>query len=299
LKTVVFAFRDLGVSGLEALLGADVEVSGVYTHEPGPDAECYRSVSEYCSSRGLDCRAVVDPSSEAAHSELGSLSPDLIFVFDYQTPLGTDALGLAPGGVVSIHLSLLPAYHGPRPVVRALIDGAKITGATLHYLVPGGGIEVCARSETHIGKKDTGLSLYKKLSELGGELLSENLPLIKEGKAPRTPLGAAGPSEPIDGRIDWLGSSWQAYNKTRALTRPHPGAHCRFMGERMTVWRAEPDDDLPALIHPGEVQVDDGRALVGTSYGGLRLVEVEWRGALLTGEEIARELEPLWREKFE
>ena len=40
------------------------------------------------------------------------------------------------GRIVNIHPSLLPAFRGLKPQAQALAAGAKITGCTVHYVVP-------------------------------------------------------------------------------------------------------------------------------------------------------------------
>ena len=53
------------------------------------------------------------------------------------------------------------------------------------------------------------------------------------------------------------------------------------------------------LIHRGEVQCDDGRAMVGSVVGALRLEEIEWQGRTVKSPEIAEVLAPHWKEKLE
>ncbi len=165
------------------------------------------------------------------------------------------------------------------------------------------GLEALAQEKIMIAKDDDHLSLYNKLADLGGSLLDEALPLIAKGKPPRAaiiPLAQIDQDlAPIDPRIDWSGDAWLVCNKVRALTRPNPGAFALFMGEKMTVWRAIPDEGTMGIMYARELQVDEGRAMVGACKGTLRLQEVQWQGQLLQDAEIAEALEPHWREKFE
>src|SRR3569623_3807448 len=40
------------------------------------------------------------------------------------------------GRMINIHPALLPSYRGLHPHERALADGVKIHGATVHYVIP-------------------------------------------------------------------------------------------------------------------------------------------------------------------
>ena len=40
------------------------------------------------------------------------------------------------GRIINIHPSLLPAFRGLKPQAQALAAGAKISGCTVHYVVP-------------------------------------------------------------------------------------------------------------------------------------------------------------------
>jgi hypothetical protein len=70
------------------------------------------------------------------------------------------------------------------------------------------------------------------------------------------------------------------------------------MGDQVKVWRATPDDSAPGLLQIGEFDDDDGKIFVGSRYGQVRLDEIEWKGRVLKGPEIAAELGPLWKNRF-
>jgi hypothetical protein len=73
----------------------------------------------------------------------------------------------------------------------------------------------------------------------------------------------------------------------------------KFLDAEMVIWRAVPDEATGGLLHPRELQVEDGVVMMGLAFGALRLEEVEWKGRLLRGAELAEALGPYWQERFE
>ena len=65
-----------------------------------------------------------------------ALSPDLIVLAGFMRVLGPDFVGHYRGRLLNIHPSLLPAYPGLHTHRRALADGVKVHGCTVHFVTP-------------------------------------------------------------------------------------------------------------------------------------------------------------------
>ena len=81
------------------------------------------------------------------------------------------------------------------------------------------------------------------------------------------------------------------YNLIRAVTDPYPGAFCRLPdGSTLMVWwgATEGNQDGEKTEHPGIVEINDGRVLVFTGRGRIRLLDVQAEGKRMTGDEIIR-----------
>ncbi|MGE4634972.1 MAG: phosphoribosylglycinamide formyltransferase, partial [Arenicellales bacterium] len=63
-----------------------------------------------------------------------SFSPDLIVLAGFMRILGQDFVERYLGVMLNIHPSLLPLYPGLDTHQRALADGAKIHGASVHFV---------------------------------------------------------------------------------------------------------------------------------------------------------------------
>ncbi len=60
-KAVVFAYHDIGCTGIEALLNAGYEIAAVFTHADDPrENTFYASVARLCAERGIPLHAPED-----------------------------------------------------------------------------------------------------------------------------------------------------------------------------------------------------------------------------------------------
>lgn len=61
MKTVVFAYHDMGCLGIEALLAAGYEISAIFTHTDNPGEKAfYGSVARLAAERGIPVYAPDD-----------------------------------------------------------------------------------------------------------------------------------------------------------------------------------------------------------------------------------------------
>jgi phosphoribosylglycinamide formyltransferase-1 len=65
---------------------------------------------------------------------IDALTPDLIVLAGFMRVLGSDFVARYPGRLLNIHPSLLPAYPGLQTHRRALEDGVKVHGCTVHFV---------------------------------------------------------------------------------------------------------------------------------------------------------------------
>ena len=70
----------------------------------------------------------------ALAAAIDALSPDLVVLAGFMRILDTELVGRYQGRMLNIHPSLLPAYPGLRTHQRALADGVKVHGCTVHFV---------------------------------------------------------------------------------------------------------------------------------------------------------------------
>ena len=133
MKTVVFAYHDMGCLGIEALLAAGYEISAIFTHTDNPGEKAfYGSVARLAAERGIPVYAPDNVNHPLWVERIAQLSPDVIFSFYYRHLIYDEILQLAPAGAFNLHGSLLPKYRGRAPLNWVLVNGETETGVTLH-----------------------------------------------------------------------------------------------------------------------------------------------------------------------
>ena len=102
-----------------------------------PDAEGLRT-AESLGARALciDHRAFQDRETfdAALAAEINRHQPDLIALAGFMRILSHDFVQQYQGRLINIHPSLLPAYPGLHTHRRALQEGVKIHGCTVHFV---------------------------------------------------------------------------------------------------------------------------------------------------------------------
>jgi methionyl-tRNA formyltransferase len=155
--------------------------------------------------------------------------------------------------------------------------------------------DIVGQKVVPIAVDDTAFKLYGKLCAEAGILLDELLPLMKIGRAPRSPQDISrgsyfGGRRPEDGRIDWSWPAARIYNLIRAVTDPYPGAFCRLAdGSRMMIWWGTPDEGNGGEKKPpGCVEVERGSVFARAGAGRIRLLDVQVGGERMTGDGLIR-----------
>jgi UDP-4-amino-4-deoxy-L-arabinose formyltransferase/UDP-glucuronic acid dehydrogenase (UDP-4-keto-hexauronic acid decarboxylating) len=311
MRAIAFAYHNMGIAGIRALLDHGFTVPMVLTHEDDPgENRWFGSVAEFCRERGIPVFSPKDVNAPPWPDRIRTASPDLLFSFYYRSMLKKEILEIPPLGAMNLHGSLLPMYRGRAPVNWALVKGETETGVTLHFMTekPDAG-DIVGQTAVPIAFDDTALTLFGKMEAAASRLLADLLPRIANGEIPRRRNDLArgsyfGGRRPEDGRIDWSRPAVEIYNLVRAVTRPYPGAFAELAGEKLTVWWAVP---LPAetggALSPGAIRVSGGpsftmaggcvapvsrprRIVVETGEGWLQLEEIEWRERTAKGEGI-------------
>jgi methionyl-tRNA formyltransferase len=298
-RVVVFGYHTIGFHCLRRLIDLGEEVVCVVTHEDDPaETVWFESVGELARGRGIPVHQPANPNHPEFVALIRSLSPDLLLSFWYRRLLCKELLEIPRLGAVNLHGSLLPKYRGRNPVNWVLVNGETETGVTLHHMTEEADAgDIIAQRAFPIDPDDTALTLYRKLVAVAVELFGETYPLLKAGRAPRTPQDPAaatvfGRRTPEDGLVRWHWSAARVYNLIRAVAHPYPGAFTHFRAKRLYLWNARPVTvNGHSTLPPGAVvEIRAGQGLlVGTGSGPLLLLRVQLDSEEeLAGDEFAR-----------
>lgn len=297
-----------GRRSLETLLDLQADIAGVFTLDPELAAQVSGAVpwEDLTLAHGIPLHHVRNINDPEAVSTLRGLSPDLVFCVGWTQLLRREILRLPRLGCVGFHGSALPRYRGRAPVNWAIIHGERETGNTMMLLDEGVDTgDILAQRLFPIDDDDTCATIYEKVARSEDEMIREVLPLIREGRMPRTPQDHAAATvmpkrRPADGVIDWSKSTRQLHDWVRALTHPYPGAFTHVNGTRLFVWKARPSPRGPGVApaagaRPGLLRLagDPPQLLAQTADGELVLERVQVEGELeMDGAEFGRDRLP-------
>ena len=284
MHAVVFAYHDVGVNCLKALLDAGIQIDLVVTHQDDPDENVwFGSVAKLCQEKNI---AYITPSANELVGlipKLQTLAPDYIFSFYYRFMIPEQILKCAKIAALNMHGSLLPKYRGRAPVNWAILHGETETGATLHVMEakPDAG-DIVGQVAVSIGPDETATDVFGKVSKAAVSVIGQVLPSLLKGIVPRQPNelhkgSYFGGRKPADGQIHWNQTAKQVHDLIRAVAPPYPGAFTNQEGKAMIVARTSLKGPFPAELNLGVcgIQVVDNR--VFGICGDRQAVEIlEW-----------------------
>ena len=284
MHAVVFAYHDVGVNCLKALLAGGIQVDLVVTHQDDPHENVwFASVAKLCADQHIP---YITPSAndlDALIPKLQALAPDYIFSFYYRHMIPAQILACAKITALNMHGSLLPKYRGRAPVNWAILHGETETGATLHIMEtkPDAG-DIVGQASVSIGPDETATDVFGKVSQAAVKVITEALPKLIQGKVPRKPNELQkgsyfGGRKPSDGQIHWHQKAIQVHNLVRAVAPPYPGAFTYHQGQTMIVARTSLQGPFPSNLDLGVqgIQVVDNRVF-GICGDGQAVEILEW-----------------------
>ena len=251
-RAVVFAYHDVGVRCLKALLSGGVSVPLVVTvpDDPG-EKRWFASVADTAADYDLDVVAPEEANTPELAHRVTELQPDFLFSFYYRSMLGAPLLRAPRRGALNMHGSLLPRYRGRAPVNWAILRGERECGATLHYMVERVDAgDIVDSQAVPILLDDDAREVYTKVTVAAETVLARSLPALIAGTAPRRPQPILpgeyfGRRRPEDGRIDWSRPALEIHNLVRAVAPPFPGAFGTVDGERWEIHRTRVSPQIP------------------------------------------------------
>jgi len=282
---VVFAYHNVGVRCISALLACGFEIGLVVTHaDSATETIWFDSVESLAQKNGIPVIKPTDPNSREVVELVRALESDWLFSFYYRHMLSTALLEIPARGAFNMHGSRLPKYRGRVPVNWAIIHGETETGASLHRMVakPDAG-NLLDQQAIPILPNDTAADVFHKVTCAAEMVLMRTLPRMLDGTAEEVPLqldrgSYFGGRKPADGLLDWSRPARQIHNLIRAVAPPYPGAFIEVDGKRLWILRSYFRNDSAVAATPrlyfagGSLWADcsDGKRLLVT--------EAEWEG---------------------
>ena len=296
MRIVFMGTPDFARCALEKIIEAGHEVVLVVTQPDKPkgrSGELQVSDVKACAvEHGIPVFQPVRIKLPENVAELKKYEADIYVVAAFGQILSKEILDIPKFGCVNIHASLLPKYRGAAPIQQAILDGEKTTGVTIMQMAAGMDTgDILIQREIPIDDNETGGGLFDKLSDLGGELIVEALPLIEQGKLTPIPQDEAlatkcGKLSKDMGKIDFNNDAVTIRNLVRGLN-PWPSAFTSYEGKLLKIWEAKiakgsgsTDPDALGSKHvPGQIiAVGKEFFTVACGNGSLEITQVQLEG---------------------
>ena len=240
-------------------------------------------VKEAAEAHGIPVYQPVKIREASCVDYLRTFQPDVIVVVAFGQILPKSILEMPRYGCVNVHASLLPKYRGAAPIQWAVIDGEKETGVTTMRMDEGLDTgDMILKCVVPLDEKETGGSLFDKLSGAGADLLIETLRQLENGTAVFTKQDSsqstyAGMIKKSLGQIDWKMEAARIECLIRGLN-PWPSAYTGWQDKTMKIWEAEVLEEDSGQEPGTVVRVDKDGFLVQTGKGLLKVTALQIPG---------------------
>jgi methionyl-tRNA formyltransferase len=292
-RAIVFAYHNVGVRCLSALLAQGVNVPLVITHQDNPDETIwFDSVAKLAAMHDIKVITPDDPNTPEIFNIIKELHPTYFFSFYYRMMLKRELLALPTHGAFNMHGSLLPQYRGRVPVNWAIINGETQTGATLHVMneKPDNGA-IVDQQAVPILPNDTASDVFNKVTVAAEITLVRCLPALLNGTASLRKQDLSlgkyyGGRKAEDGRIDWNQPAQQIHNLIRAVAPPFPGAFTSIQGKPVKILRSMVVPEKKARSNALQFYAENNRLYADCGSGVLRILAIDLDGKPIPPETL-------------
>ena len=289
MKVIFMGTPDFSVGTLEALIEAGHEVVLAVTQPDKPKGRGgkmqYTPVKEAALAHGIPVFQPVKIREAQAVEELRKYNADIMVVIAFGQILPKEILEMTPYGCINVHASLLPSYRGAAPIQWAVINGDKESGVTIMRMDEGVDTgDMINKVIVPLNEKETGGSLFDRLSESGAKLLVETLPMLEDGSAvfEKQPEESTTPYAAMIskkmGELDWAKSATELERLIRGLN-PWPSAFSHLNGKTLKIWEASVEEENGEKKAPGTVLQADAKGFrIQTGEGILKIDTLQMEG---------------------
>lgn len=286
MKIIFMGTPDFAVGTLRSLAEAGHEITLVVSQPDKPKGRGHAMVPTPVKAVAgeLGIPVFQPVKIREAKDVLEKTEADVCVVAAFGQIIPASILHMKKYGCINVHASLLPKYRGAAPIQWAVIDGEKESGVTIMQMDEGLDTgDMLAKAIVPLDEKETGGSLFDKLSEAGGRLCVETLAKLEKGeitpeKQGESPTAYASMLDKKMGNIDWNKSAVVIERLVRGLN-PWPSAYTHLDGKTLKIWAC---DVLPQSASKGEsgeiLEVTKDAIHVQTGDGILVLREIQLAG---------------------
>ena len=278
MKIIFMGTPDFSTGCLRALVDAGHEVVLAVTQPDKPKGRgnkvVYSPVKEEAIRLGIPVFQPVRIREPEAIEYLKPFGADVIVVVAFGQILPKEILDMPQYGCVNVHASLLPKYRGAAPIQEAVLNGDAVSGVTTMQMDVGMDTgDILLTKEVKLDRKETGGSLFDKLSEVGASLCVETLAGLRDGTVTPIPQDDSQATytrmiRKSDGEIDFSKSARQIECLIRGMN-PWPSAYTTLDGKTLKIWEADAltQEEYQVQTGTGAAQAGAGEAQTGVDAG--------------------------------
>lgn len=248
MRIVFMGTPDFAVGTLQAIIEAGHEVAAVVTQPDKPKgrggAVAMSPVKEKALEYGITVLQPQKARDGAFVEELNRLAPDVIVVVAFGQILPESVINMPKYGCINVHASLLPKYRGASPIQWAVIDGCEYSGVTTMQMDTGLDTgDILLSEKVKLEPKETGGSLFDRLSHVGAQLLVKTLECAENGTLQPVKQQEDGSSyvKMINKSFGLIDFKMPAVNIERLIRglNPWPSAFTHIDGKILKIWDAD------------------------------------------------------------
>jgi len=288
MKVIFMGTPDFAVGTLEELVKAGHEIPLVISQPDRPKGRGHELLPTPVKAVALShsLRVYQPLKIREIKDLLETIDADVIVVSAFGQMLPKEILHMKKYGCINVHASLLPKYRGAAPIQWAVINGEKESGVTIMQMDEGLDTgDILAKTVVPLSEKETGGSLFEKLSAAGAKLLVETLEELEKGnikpeKQGESPTAYASMLTKSMGQIDWTKDAVLIEQLVRGLN-PWPSAYTKLNKKTVKIWECEmiPQDTDAWKGTCGEIlKVTKDAIIVQTGKDTLAIKELQAEG---------------------
>ena len=287
MKVIFMGTPDFSTGVLESIIEAGHEVTAVVTQPDKPKGRGHemqftpvKEVALKYDLPVLQPKKIRDPEVVA---QLAEIPADICVVVAFGQIIPKSILEMKKYGCINVHASLLPAYRGAAPIQWAVVDGLKETGVTIMQMDEGLDTgDMLTKVIVPLEEKETGGSLFDKLSVAGAKLCVETMELIEKGEVTPKPQGEtttdyAKMIKKDFGKIDFSKSAVEIERLIRGFN-PWPSAYTKLGNKTLKIWAADVVEEEYEGAFGEIIKVSKDEIYVKTGKGALSLKEIQLEG---------------------
>ena len=293
MKVIFIGTVEFSLHTLQKLIDFNVNLVGVCTKDSSIINSDYADLRPVCISNSIPFLCVDDINSSNSAKWIKDLKPDVIFCFGWSSLIKKEVLNIPPIGVIGYHPTQLPKNRGRHPLIWALTLGLEESASTFFFMDEGVDTgDILSQVDFEISYQDNAQSIYDKVIEIALCQIEKFVPELEQGKYSKIkqdnlPTNSWRKRNEIDGLIDFRMSSRDIYNLTRALTKPYIGAHIKYRGNNISIWKVKEIDIVKENIEPGSVlNVSDKTFIVKSSDGAVEVIDHDFKILPQVGEYL-------------